>query len=64
MSDLSNIIESAFEERATISPTNSTQEIRDAVNTTISQLNSGELRVAEKIDGQWSVNQWAKKPCF
>ncbi len=61
MSDLSKIIEGAFEERASISPTNSSQEIRDAVNTTISQLNSGQLRVAEKIDGDWVVNQWAKK---
>ena len=61
MSDLSTLIENAFEERASISPTNSSQEIRDAVNTTISQLNSGELRVAEKIDGDWVVNQWAKK---
>ncbi len=61
MSDLSKLIESAFEERASISPTNSSQEIRDAVNTTISQLNSGQLRVAEKVDCNWIVNQWAKK---
>lgn len=60
MSDLSNIIESAFENRADISPSNASTDVRDAVNQTIALLNTGELRVAEKVDGDWRVNQWAK----
>ena len=35
--------------------------IRDAVNTVLDALDSGKLRVAEKIDGRWVVHQWLKK---
>lgn len=31
------------------------------IESVIADLDSGKLRVAEKIDGQWVVNQWAKK---
>lgn len=31
------------------------------IHETISKLDQGELRVAEKIDGQWVVNEWIKK---
>ncbi len=35
---------------------------RQAVQETISQLDNGQLRVAEKGDGgQWTVNEWVKK---
>ena len=60
MSDLSKLIESAFEERANFSPTNTPNDVRSAVNETLAQLNNGSLRVAEKINGEWQVNQWAK----
>jgi 2,3,4,5-tetrahydropyridine-2-carboxylate N-succinyltransferase len=33
----------------------------DAVDETISALDRGELRVAEKRDGEWVVNEWVKK---
>jgi 2,3,4,5-tetrahydropyridine-2-carboxylate N-succinyltransferase len=36
-------------------------EIREAVNESLQLLDSGRRRVAEKIDGQWVVNQWLKK---
>jgi 2,3,4,5-tetrahydropyridine-2-carboxylate N-succinyltransferase len=36
--------------------------VRDAVNETLSLLDAGRLRVAERAaDGQWRVNQWAKE---
>jgi 2,3,4,5-tetrahydropyridine-2-carboxylate N-succinyltransferase len=59
--DLQNTIETAFEARAELSF--STQgEIRDAVNTALELLDSGEARVAERgADGNWQVNQWLKK---
>jgi 2,3,4,5-tetrahydropyridine-2,6-dicarboxylate N-succinyltransferase len=63
--DLEKIIEAAFEDRANINA--STQgEIRAAVETALLQLDSGKLRVAEKIAGgigpqSWKVNQWLKK---
>ena len=36
------------------------REIRDAVEAAIAALNRGELRVAEKRDGVWIVNEWLK----
>ena len=61
MSDLQTIIESAFDARDTISPSTASAELRAAVNQAIDLLNSGEARVAEKIDGEWVVHQWLKK---
>ncbi|WP_315708158.1 2,3,4,5-tetrahydropyridine-2,6-dicarboxylate N-succinyltransferase [Brenneria uluponensis] len=61
MQQLQNIIETAFEYRAEITPTNVDSETRDAVNQVISQLDNGSLRVAEKINGQWITHQWLKK---
>jgi len=34
---------------------------REAVNAALQQLDSGAVRVAEKIDGEWKVHQWLKK---
>jgi 2,3,4,5-tetrahydropyridine-2-carboxylate N-succinyltransferase len=33
----------------------------DAVHETIARLDRGEVRVAEKIEGEWVVNEWVKK---
>ncbi len=60
MIDLENIINNAFENRENIN-LNTSGEIRDAVNNTLSQLDSGIIRVCEKIDNEWIVNQWIKK---
>lgn len=57
---MQKIIEAAWEDRANIN-TATIGEIRDAVNETLSQLDSGKLRVAEKQGKEWIVNQWAKK---
>ena len=35
--------------------------LEDAVATAIAMLDSGEARVAEKLDGEWHVHQWLKK---
>ncbi len=61
MQQLQNVIESAFERRADITPANVDTVTREAVNRVISLLDSGALRVAEKIDGQWVTHQWLKK---
>jgi 2,3,4,5-tetrahydropyridine-2,6-dicarboxylate N-succinyltransferase len=61
MSQLENIINNAFEKRSEISPSTVSAEIRDAVEESINQLDSGQARVAEKINGAWVVNQWLKK---
>ncbi|UTP72597.1 2,3,4,5-tetrahydropyridine-2,6-dicarboxylate N-succinyltransferase [Alteromonas sp. LMIT006] len=61
MSQLQTTIEAAFEARDSITPSTVSQEIKDAVNEAIALLNSGEGRVAEKVDGEWVVHQWLKK---
>ena len=61
MQQLQNVIESAFERRADITPANVDTVTREAVNRVIALLDSGALRVAEKIDGQWVTHQWLKK---
>ena len=58
---LQTIIENAFERRDEIS-TATTGDVRDAVTEALGLLDSGKVRVAERIDvGQWKVNQWLKK---
>ncbi|MBO9589393.1 2,3,4,5-tetrahydropyridine-2,6-dicarboxylate N-succinyltransferase [Devosia sp.] len=57
---LSTIIEAAFENRAEIN-FSTKGEVRDAVETALNLLDSGQARVAEKVDGEWQVNQWLKK---
>jgi 2,3,4,5-tetrahydropyridine-2-carboxylate N-succinyltransferase len=61
MSDNQAIIDKAFERRAEITPRNVETLVRDAVLETIDRLDRGELRVAEKNDGTWVVNDWVKK---
>ncbi|MDI9636652.1 2,3,4,5-tetrahydropyridine-2,6-dicarboxylate N-succinyltransferase [Kamptonema cortianum] len=61
MKQTADLIESAWEERASFSPTSAPQDVRDAVEEVISQLDSGALRVADKSSGQWQVHQWIKK---
>lgn len=57
---MEDIINQAWEERDSVS-TDTTGEIRDAVNEALNMLDSGEKRIAEKIDGEWHVHQWLKK---
>jgi 2,3,4,5-tetrahydropyridine-2-carboxylate N-succinyltransferase len=61
MQDYQNIIEQAWEDRASLSPAKAPAKIGEAVDSVIDQLDSGKLRVAEKIDGQWVTHQWIKK---
>ena len=61
MSDLKSTIEEAFERRADITPRNVETHVADAVTEAVNLLDSGEARVAEKVDGDWVVNEWLKK---
>ena len=61
MSDIQNIIDQAFENRAEITPRSVDTHVKEAVNEAISLLDSGKARVAEKKDGDWVVNEWLKK---
>jgi 2,3,4,5-tetrahydropyridine-2-carboxylate N-succinyltransferase len=55
-----DIINDAWESRAGLGPA-TTGPVRTAVEETLARLDAGQLRVAEKRDGQWVVHQWAKK---
>jgi 2,3,4,5-tetrahydropyridine-2-carboxylate N-succinyltransferase len=57
---LEKAIEAAWDARDTINPATK-GEARDAVETALDALDSGTIRVAEKIGASWQVNQWAKK---
>jgi 2,3,4,5-tetrahydropyridine-2-carboxylate N-succinyltransferase len=56
---LKESIESAWENIANLSPSDT--DVSQAVDQVIKKLDSGELRIAEKVDNQWTVNQWLKK---
>ncbi|MBZ9656628.1 2,3,4,5-tetrahydropyridine-2,6-dicarboxylate N-succinyltransferase [Phyllobacterium lublinensis] len=61
LSSLEKTIDKAFDERETIS-TETRGEARDAVETSLLLLDSGQVRVAERQpDGVWKVNEWLKK---
>lgn len=59
-SDLQATIEAAWDERDAIT-IGTGGEVRAAVVEALNLLDSGTRRVAEKIDGNWQVNQWLKK---
>ncbi len=65
MFELEKIINAGYEARANID-TKTKGDIREAVDTALSLLDSGKVRVAEKIEGgvgqgSWKVNEWLKK---
>ena len=57
---LESVINEAWEDRDSINPS-SKGEVREAVEDALNQLDNGEKRVAEKVDGAWIVHQWLKK---
>jgi 2,3,4,5-tetrahydropyridine-2-carboxylate N-succinyltransferase len=61
MQQLEKVIDAAWEDRTSLTPTSAKAEVRDAVRETIAQLDSGKLRVCEKVSGDWVTHQWVKK---
>jgi 2,3,4,5-tetrahydropyridine-2-carboxylate N-succinyltransferase len=57
---LVSTIEAAWEDRAALTPA-AKGSIREAVEAALDLLDRGELRVAEKRDGEWKANEWLKK---
>lgn len=52
-----DIIERAWDHRDMLKET----IVQDVIRSVVNNLDLGELRIAEKIDGQWHVNEWLKK---
>ncbi|HUU66488.1 MAG TPA: 2,3,4,5-tetrahydropyridine-2,6-dicarboxylate N-succinyltransferase [Methyloceanibacter sp.] len=57
---LKTFIDGAFDHASEISP-DTKGVVRDAVEEVLNLLDKGELRVAEKVGGEWIVHQWLKK---
>ncbi len=55
--DIKKLIEDAWEQRNLLSE----NEYINAIETVITRLNKGEIRVAEPIGNRWHVNDWIKK---
>ena len=60
VADLETEIEAGWANIAALNP-ETKGPIRTAVHETLSLLDSGKVRVAEKVDGEWIVHQWLKK---
>ena len=60
LSELEKIINTAFENKDKVN-TSSDKSIINAINETIELTDQGKIRVAEKKDGSWKINQWIKK---
>jgi 2,3,4,5-tetrahydropyridine-2,6-dicarboxylate N-succinyltransferase len=59
---LQSIIDTAWDNRAQLSPASAPKEVAEAVEHVISELNKGRLRVATRESvGKWTTHQWIKK---
>ena len=59
---LQQIIDTAWDNRASLSASAAPKEVNEAVEHVIAELNTGKLRVATRESvGKWTVHQWVKK---
>ncbi|MCP4922481.1 MAG: 2,3,4,5-tetrahydropyridine-2,6-dicarboxylate N-succinyltransferase [bacterium] len=56
---LQKTIEGLWEDRASLAPENHVAQV--TVSEVLNALDSGTLRVCEKIDQEWTIHQWLKK---
>lgn len=62
LDELQTTIETAWEHRNELSPSNTPASVREAVAHALAELNAGRLRVATQTGvGQWTTHQWLKK---
>lgn len=54
---MQNTIEQAWNDRSQLQ----NEQVRNTIREVIAGLDAGSLRVAEKIDGKWTVHEWIKK---
>jgi len=55
--DLQSTIEKAWADKSLIKE----ETTISAIETVIEQLDKGDLRIAEKVNGEWTINEWIKK---
>jgi 2,3,4,5-tetrahydropyridine-2-carboxylate N-succinyltransferase len=61
MTNNATLIEAAWDNRADITPSTVSADVKQAIIDTLEQLDQGELRVAEKQSDGWHTHQWIKK---
>ena len=59
--DIQSHIERAFEGRSALTPDKADTALKQAVEAAVDLLDRGEVRVAQKLEGRWVVNEWLKK---
>lgn len=64
MEQLQNTINKAFEYRADITPRNVEAKLKECINAVLDMLNTGKLRIAEKVMTDGSPINGLKKPCY
>ena len=58
---LQTLVEHWWEERTQLAPADVPADLGQALEEVFDLLDAGRVRVAQKVDGQWQVNQWLKK---
>jgi 2,3,4,5-tetrahydropyridine-2-carboxylate N-succinyltransferase len=61
MNELAPIIDAGFAAGGRLGKPADQERLAGAVSDALAALDRGEVRVAEKVDGEWQVNQWLKK---
>lgn len=61
LSDIRSLVETAWDARQSLAPSQTPPDVRDAVTHALNLLDRGEARVAEKTADGWTVHQWLKK---
>jgi 2,3,4,5-tetrahydropyridine-2-carboxylate N-succinyltransferase len=61
MDTLRQLIDEAFEQRASFAPGRTPPELLAALEATLALLDAGRERVAEPVPGGWQLNEWLKK---
>ena len=57
MDELSKIIDKGFDAGGRVGPAGEQEQLANAVKEAIDLLDTGERRVAEKVDGKWKLHQ-------
>lgn len=61
MQTLQQVIDEAFLQRHSYTPQNVPNDVKRAVSEAIDLLDSGKVRIAQKVNGLWEINEWLKK---
>ncbi len=61
MSQIAATITAAYANRQTFSPEQTPESLKNTLTEVLDKLDQGQLRVAEKINGQWQTHAWIKQ---